>query len=435
MQSKIPRWQSISTCLTLFLALRLWPYFHNDIPLGYDPGLYRFAFTHFPFQFQWLTSMYPPGLPFLVRLFHQETALIPLIITFSLLLFVSVYIFTYRYFGNKAAMWATFLLACSLVQYRVYYWYYLKNIIALAFLLLAMASAMKKSYWTIFWGALVVYFHTPTDFILYAGLVSGALFMKNQRRYYLSCLGLILGLASPYLVATFKNGYLPLLGNIVSSHGEPSGTFYEPAEILVLSILYVPLGLIGFWKKWRFAPALVLPTIGLFITSLFQLYFYRRLLIYLDLFLLIFAASFIAQIKNKILLTGYVIASLVYVVFFVKSTAYPQIDPGEFQEIKSLQTVSANSYLLVTDQAYMPWAYGYSNHKVIAPGFGENDIWTTAEWQRFWTGTLEEEINLLQNLPQPLLIFHSDRQPILPFVNDMQCFDKLDWRTYVFVCN
>ena len=137
----------------------------------------------------------------------------------------------------------------------------------------------------------------------------------------------------------------------------------------------MPLGLIGFWKKWRFAPALVLPTIGLFITSLFQLYFYRRLLIYLDLFLLIFAASFIAQIKNKILLTGYVIASLVYVVFFVKSTAYPQIDPGEFQEIKSLQTVSANSYLLVTDQAYMPWAYGYSNHKVIAPGFGENDIY------------------------------------------------------------
>lgn len=60
---------------------------------------------------------------------------------------------------------------------------------------------------------------------------------------------------------------------------------------------------------------------------------------------------------------------------------------------------------------------------------------TADEWNQFRFGLLTDEIELLKKLPQPLYIYHSDRQPISPFANDEQCFPKISWRVYKFVCN
>jgi hypothetical protein len=426
----------IIACFLVFIGLRLWPYIDNEVPLGYDPGIYLDGFKNFPFTNPWLKAMFPPGLFALVKAIPVDPTylVIPLILFFSTLLFFSVYLFVNRLFGKKAAWWAIFLLSCSLVQYRVYYWYYLKNIAALAFLFFTFYCLSGKSYWAIFWGVLTVYFHTPTDFILYSALVSGFIFFKNRRPYFLLTLILTLLLAAPYIAANFSLSFGPILRGIVTTIGGPGGTFYEPLEVLVLGILYLPLGLYAFIKNYKKCPFLILPVIGLLVTAILKLFFYRRLLIYLDIFLLIFAADYLSKIKNKVFLIVFIILNLVYVVFFVKRTAYPLINFDEFREI---QQIEVDGYLLATDEMNSPWLLGYSRAKqVISTGLNPADnYWSQEEWKRFWRGTLEQEITLLKTLPQPLYIYHSDSQPKLPFVDDYKCFEKISWRVYKFKCN
>lgn len=425
----------IFACFLVFLGLRLYPYLHSEVPLGYDPGLYLYGFKSFPFVNPWLKTMFPPGLFAFVKTIPIDPTylVIPLIIFFSALLFISLYLFVHRLFGRKAALWAVFLLTCSLVQYRVFYWYYLKNIAALSFLFFTFYCLLKQSYWAVFWGVLVVYFHSPTDFVLYCALISGIIFIKNQRRYFLLTLVLTLLLASPYVISNFSFSFAPIVQGIATSIGKPSGTFYEPLQALVLGILYLPFGLYAFIKNYKKAPFLILPVTGLLITTVLQLFFYRRLLIYLDLFLLIFAAYYLSKIKSKLFLIIFIILNLVYISFFVKRVAFPQINYDEFAEI---QSIDVDGYLLSTDEMNSPWLMGYSKTKqVITTGLDPADNhWSKDEWNRFWFGSLDVEIEMLKSLPQPLYIYHSDTQLKLPFVDDRECFDKISWRVYIFLC-
>jgi len=419
-------------CFLVFIGLRLFPYIHSDIPLGYDPGLYLYGFNNFPFTSNWLKLMYPPGLFAFVKAIpiNPQFIMIPLILFFSTLLFFSLYIFVKRLFGQKAALWAIFLLTCSLVQYRVYYWYYLKNIAALAFLFFTFYCLLGKSYWAIFWGVITIYFHSPTDFILYAALLSGFLFYKHRRPYFLLTTILTLLFAAPYIITNFSISFGPILHGIATSIGKPSGTFYEPLEVLFLGILYIPLGLYAFIKDYKKYPFLILPIFGLLVTTILKLFFYRRLLIYLDIFILIFASLYLSKIKPKIF---FIIINLIFVAFFVKMTAYPQIIDDEFKEI---QTIEVDGYLLATDEMNSPWLMGYSQAKqIISTGLNPADnYWTPDEWNDFWFGSLDREIELIKKLPQPLYIYHSERQALLPFVNDTQCFEKTSWRVYRFIC-
>lgn len=426
----------IFACFLVFISLRFYPYLHDQIPLGYDPGLYLYGFKNFPFTNPWLKAMFPPGLFAFVKLIPIDPTylVIPLILFFSTLLFFSVYLFVNRLFGKKAALWAIFLLGCSLVGYRVYYWYYLKNIAALALLFFTFYCLLGKSYWAIFWAVLTVYFHSPTDFILYSALISGFLFFKGRRPYFLLTLILTLFFALPYLISNFSFSFAPILEGITTSIGKPSGTFYEPPEVLVLSILYLPLGLLAFIKNYKKTPFLILPIFGLIITAVLKLFFYRRLLIYLDIFLLIFAAYYLSKIKNKLFLLIFILLNLVYISFFVNRTAHPLINHDEFKEI---QSINLDGYLLSTDEMNSPWLMGYSQSKqVISTGLNPADnYWTKDEWNQFWFGSLAQEIALLKKLPQPLYLYHSDRQPPTPFMTDYRCFTKISWRVYKFICN
>lgn len=380
--------------------------------------------------------MFPPGLFAFVKAAPIDPTflIIPLIIFFSALLFLSLYLFTNRLFGKKAALWAIFLLSCSLVQYRVFYWYYLKNIAALAFLFFTFYCLLSKSPWAIFWAVLTVYFHSPTDFVLYSVLISGFIFYKGHRPYFLFTLVLTILFSLPYLISNFSFSFAPILTAITTSFGKASGTFYEPLEVLVLAIFYLPLGLLSFIKNYKKTPFLIIPILALIITALLKLFFYRRLLIYLDIFLLIFAAYYLSKIKNKFFNIFFVILNMAYISIFVIKTAYPGINHDEFKEI---QSIKIDGYLLATDEMNSPWLMGYSqSKKVISTGLNpEDNYWTDGEWWQFRSGSISTEIELLKKLPQPLYIYHSDRQAPMAFIDDYQCFTKISWRVYKFECN
>ena len=131
----------------LFVFSRIFPYLKNFVPLGYDSGLYLYLYRKFSFWPLalwkaapiWMQKMFQPGIPVIARILTNfitpEKIIIPLIVFFEILFFFAVYILSKKLWGKKTALWTVFIFACSAIQFRFYWYYYLKNIAALSFLL------------------------------------------------------------------------------------------------------------------------------------------------------------------------------------------------------------------------------------------------------------------------------------------------------------
>lgn len=426
--------------------------------MGYDPGIYLYIFKRFLevslFKYtslsDWIVS-FEPGIAFLDRLitFSKasliEKSLIPLIILSSILLFISVWFLARKIWNQKTAPWTIFFLSISALQYRTYWYYYIKNIFALSFLSFATYFLLQTSYWALPFVVLTLYFHRPVSVFLLIILVAGWLTNPKERKYYTIVTLLSLILAAPYYIVTYKISLLPLISPIVKGpRSEIGGTFYGILPSLGLSLIYLPFGIGGLIRE-RFnkkALLLAIPFLLAFLVVILQFFFYRRIIIFADFFLLFFAGWAANQFFNsrtrlrRLLKVVYIALCITFIGIFVWKTAKPLIFPDEFSEIKLLQETEPNASILVTDQAYTPWIYGWSGRRVIAPGFGENDIyWTEAEWNVFWmSGSVQKEKELLLKLPQPLYIYYGDKGAQINLRLEGECFQRVNWRTYKFIC-
>jgi hypothetical protein len=439
-----------------YLALRLAPYIGNNVPLGYDPGIYLYIFKKFSevslLKYtslpNWIVGS-EPGIAIFVRLvtFGKipliEKGLIPLIILSSIFLFFSVWLLAKKIWDRKTALWTVFFLSISAVQYRAYWYYYLKNIAALSFLSLTIYFLLSTSYFAIPFAILIFYLHRPTSIFLIVILLTGLIFEKRKRKFYFIVTLVSLITAVPYYLSTFKLTVLPLLKPILTINSSGgSGTFYNLLPALGLSLIYLPFALWGILKQGKEKKILLAPLILSLIVVIFKLFFNRRVIIFADFFLLLFAGwaanqFFSSQTKlRRLLKFSYLALCVIFIGVFVEKTAKPLIFPDEFSEIKLLNETEPDAYVLVTDQAYTPWAYGWSERRVIAPGFGENDIyWTNNEWQEFWlSNNRETEKNLLLKLPKPLYIYDGDKKPLITPDFSTECFERINFRTYKFIC-
>ena len=441
---------------SFFLFLRLFPYLNNNIPLGYDSGLYFSMFTgysHVPwlnfFSLPSWISGNEPGIFFFQRLLTlsnplwAEGSLIPIIIGASALLFLSVYLMAKKMWGKGTALWTVFLFSVSALQYRTYWYYYLKNIAALSFLSLTTYFLFSASYFAIPFTILTFYFHRPASVFLMIILLTGLIFEKNKRKFYLIVTLVSLLIVAPYYLLTFTSTVLPLIKPILKITGNTdSGTFYEALVALGLSLIYLPFSIWGVLKQGKIKKIVFAPFILSLIIVIFKLFFNRRIIIFADFFLLFFAGWSANQFFSlrtrlrQLLKIIYILLCVIFISIFVWKTAKPLIFPDEFSEIKLLNETEPDALVLVTDQTYTPWAYGWSGRRVIAPGFGENDVyWTQEEWNVFWmSGDIEKEKVLLLKLPQPLYIYHGDKGSQINLKLEGECFQKINWRTYKFIC-
>ena len=145
----------------LFLVLRVIPYLSNSVPLGYDPGIYLYTFKKysevgflsFSKLTDWIVIGLEPGLMAVSRILSifisPEAYLIPLVIFFCLLLLLAFYLFNKQLWGKGAALWAALIMSTSAIQYKAYWYYYIKQIAASGFLFLTLFYALKKSKWAI----------------------------------------------------------------------------------------------------------------------------------------------------------------------------------------------------------------------------------------------------------------------------------------------
>lgn len=414
--------------LLSYLLVRIYPYIWSYIPLGYDPGLYLYLWRN-NLSISWLKTIYPPLIfyigKFLSMFVNPENFLIPISVVISLLLFWSIYLYT----KNR---WTLFLLTVSAIQFKFWWWYYIKNILATSFIFFYLYLDKQKSKYKYIFPIVLPWLHQPTSIIFFIVLM----LQKNFKS-----MGLFLMSFAIYYLPNYSETIAPYFYASISTIGTESGTFYNLVEALKLMWPYLPMSVYGMYLsiKNKSNRLVVLMTLISFLIPLFGLFLSRRFIPFFDLFVIILAGYGCIHLFSKKLLlsTIYIVICIMFLLNFVSKNSEPLIQKDEYAEIKLLSKTKDNSYVLVTDNEYTPWIYGYSNRKPITPGFGEFDIyWTNSEWNDFWLGNNREtEIELLKKLPKPLYIFAGDKQRQIKFVPEGKCFERYSWHVWEFVCN
>jgi len=79
-------------------------------------------------------------------------------------------------------------------------------------------------------------------------------------------------------------------------------------------------------------------------------------------------------------------------------------------EVRIMQELDARlpyeSQVMVLSSYYAPWVYGFTHHRVIAPGMFEWNRWSREEWDEFWNAEdFERQHELLDRYDKPLYIY------------------------------
>lgn len=430
---------SIWGIFIIFLLLHIYPYLNNPVPTGYDAGIYLYLFKVFPNVPIWLTAGFAPALfallyPVIKLGVNPEYLLIPLSIFSQIVVFFSLYIVVKKMAGEKTALWTVFFFIVSLIQFRTFWFYYVNNTFALAFLLFSFYFLSKKNFiYSLIFAVVLGFFHLPTFLIYCISLIILLFFDRKNLIFYLKVFCAVIFIFLIYYLPTFDKTILPLLIPVMKSIAPyklittgtistGGGTFYDLPLSLLMTILYLPFSCVGFYlmrKKEQFRPFLV-GSVVLFLIVFTGFFFSRRYFIPFDLFLVFFAGIGFTHLlheysKNESiydLLKFYPVILLIFIIGFVYKTAQPLITKNELSEIKQFGKQYKNAYVLSTDKSDTAWLLGYTDDRIIAWGYGgEDKYWDYKDWEQFFMPVkdIKPKLKLLKKLPQPLYIYINDK--------------------------
>ncbi len=429
----------VYVAFALALLLRAIPYFTNTVPLGYDPGLHVYAAEH-PFGEDWLQEAYP--LPFVLFsgaaqwLFGSAFSVSWLFVILSAACVFGVSYCLLRIADKDVAAVGSLLFVVSIAQFETFWYNYYKNVFGILALLLAIVHLprMHKFDWKlILFGTLVSIAHNPALFLF--GL-SYFFFMVVARRCTWAALAngaAILGLFVLLNIDRVQAYILPqLYWSAKGLGGGGAGTFFDSYTYLLYMLPFIPFAITGYLRHWKKYELSIPATLALFVV-LFGLFFHNRFIIYLDLFVILFAALGIVDVIRARERFAWVLGIL-FAISFVVITVHalhskPLLSQEEFERISSFDDVlPANATVLSTDKFYSPWLKGYVHRTVVAPGlFGSSD--TEEDWIAFVSA---ERTTFLKDKPRPLYVFVGEQQPQYDFTDD--CFTPVAIGLYEYVC-
>lgn len=435
---EVPIWPIFGIAVAVLLFTRVYPFIAwHSFPLGYDTGIYKWHFEQawkiFP---SFNTGLYP-GIFLITDLLYaiglkSVNILREGYVFFDLLILVSLFLYCRREFGIKVAAIVAFLFAVSLAQAQAYSFILYKNIIALSVTFFAFLLIEKRSYWAILPAAYLVFLQPP-DFVLF-GLTVAIYFLLNirdaeKRKFIIismlatGAVGSLLYFINPQM---FKDGLNTLINfKDVGEAAQREGLFMDPSAYLGLAILYIPLALFGFGylinnRKFNLVFSYFVVTL---IFIVFKLVFYKRFLIEFDLAVIALAGLGAYLIFRKFYLSKegkiavwMLVAGLILANIYGTLNYRPFISKGELEEIKWLsETSEPNSIAMATTSQYSPWILGFSNRPTIAPGIFDVNRWGFDEWMRFWTGKVEDHIDLWRKYSdmtgRPVYLFYGQAEP------------------------
>jgi hypothetical protein len=398
------------------LVVRVIPYARDHLPLGYDPGFYKYAFDVYASALpaipeealaQWIKEMYPQGLFVLFDATHLVTGadslqfmyyMMPL--TGAFLIF-PVFLVTRELFGQRAALIAAVLYAVSFTQFDMFAWFYFKNAFGLMFLLFAIYALEKRKHalMAVMLAALGI-FHRP-EFLLFALVLIPYFLVHRRRGIIFGCIGAAM-LILPFWIARWDINWGMLTGvastavtNFETGDGMGGGTFFNFTTYTEVALVYIPFALIGAFylimrRRWN---SLFFYFVINLIIVVFELFFFRRFIIPLDIVVIILAAAGIEyglmqrKLARKavpaLIIALLVIVAAVPTVDSVKDTR-PLITEGQFEAVEWLRDVEEDAYVLALSHD-APWVLAWSEHRVIAPGLFEWNQHNKAEWYGFFS--------------------------------------------------
>lgn len=437
---KIPHITIIILIIAFFIfSMRIIPYSNNSVPLGYDPGIYKYAMDTYIGSLPqiperslslWIKTVFEQGLFILMDELNIFTFMTPeesflyLMPFFCAILVFPIFILTRKIFNESTALIASLLFAVSYTQYTAFTFLYFKNILGLFFLLLAIYALESRKYilLTIMYAALGIY-HRP-EFLLFS-LILIPYYIRNRSKaiIYAAFATAILILPFWYERLLINLEMISDVGQIMISslQGEivGGGTFFGHEEYKWFSLAYLPFGLIGalyilVQKKWN-AIFFYLLINGIIVV--FKLFFYKRLIISLDIVIIILASAglYYAFLKSSEA-SRYVTVGAVCLLIFASGiitlenayNAKPLINEKQLDAVEWISyNTPSDSYILATSYD-APWVLGWSNRRVLAPGMFEWDNSGKKEWLQFLsTKDTAGAQRFLRKYNADVYIFHS----------------------------
>jgi hypothetical protein len=413
----------------LIPLLKIIPYIHNKIPLGYDAGIYKYAIetplNNIPNWMITQVTMEPLFLYLttILKLFlSSQTILTTILILSTLFLGIIIYITTKEYSNKTAAIIATIIYSFSIIQYQAFSYMYYRNILGITLAILSIYLYKKdKTKLFILTSALTGAMHRPTFYLLGLTFLIYTTIHKNKKQNIIRGI-LILVITSLFYLGQFSEAILQMFQPVLEGFiqpGQSPGTFIDFFTYQYSTLAYLPLALLGLFhliKKKDFNLITLWALISLAIVY-FQFFFFNRFIIMLDIGLIILAGiGFSLIIKNykKIgtIITIILLLSAGILVTQEALNTKPLIDNEEFDTIRYLNTTEENSYVMATASLYSPYVLGYSGRKTIAPGLFEFNKHDKKQWIEFWTTKDIEKIKqFLNEYEKPLYIHIGEKQP------------------------
>ncbi len=458
-QVKIPKYWLVAA-IALVLFFRIIPYIDNTIPLGYDPGIYKYAIDNPLSQEEWMKEAFEPGFLLIASFlkytgFSTYSILTSVLIFFEVVLGLMIYFVTKKFFNAQSGILAFLLYAVSLTQFKAFAFCYYKQVLGLILLLVSVYFLKMKeekaslSHFILlmvsasFLGAV----HRPTFlifglvFVVY--VVKKLCVVKSFKDFGLNALLGLLILVSVFLfyIGRIKEALLAFVFPVITGN-MGSGTFLNFTEYQMVSVIYLPFSLLGLFhlaKKKDFNLLFLWFLVNGAIVFL-KLFFYNRYIVSLDVVMIIFAGyGFYLLIRGNNKLGACITILLVVLasslVFLEAMASKPMIAEEELDIIISLKnTTEAQAFLMSTDSYYSPWLQGYSGRRVIAPGLFDYDNWTRDEWGLFWNSTNVSE--LLGRYEKPLYLFAGREQFFNFEIVNAACLSTFLVRnnTFIYVC-
>lgn len=430
--------------LLVTLLLRWMPYWGNEIPLGYDAGLYRYGIAQgLGSSEMWiLGGGMEPGFLYLMsalKVFFTVDALLKGgFIFFVLVLGAGVWLFTRELAGSKAGIFAALIYALSAVQFKVFDYLYYKNVIGLAMVMFAFTMMLKyersgKKRWLIGFavmGGLVLAMHRPTAYIFGLAYFAYAFVQPWKGRAYdvkKMMWNVVAGIVMLVVGGAFYLGRfapavtqaLPWVTQGFITPGESPGTFISFFTYQFSVLFYLPLALMGlfyFLKKKEFN-IIVLWTVITLAIVYFQFFFFNRFIIHLDVALIVLAGvgcAIVVEEKKKsgAIAIGLLMVAGAVMAYDVADSARPLIGEEGLRAIERIADVTEEDALIMSITSnYSPWLKGYSNRTVIAPGMFDENTWDEGEWKKFWSSQSEEETREMMEVYEgPIYLFAGDRR-------------------------
>jgi hypothetical protein len=422
------------------LVVRVIPYIQHPVPLGYDPGFYKYTFDVYASALpsipegglaQWIKEMYPQGLFVFFDTMHQTAGtdslqfmyyMFPLISAF---LVFPIFLVTRGLFGQRAGLIAAVLYAVSFTQFEMFAWFYFKNAFGLMFLLFAIYALEKKKHglMAVMFAALGI-FHRP-EFLLFALVLIPYFLVHRRKGIIFGCIGAAL-LILPFWIARWDVNWDTLTRvastaatNIQTGEALGGGTFFGFTTYTAVALAYIPFALIGLFylilkRNWN---SLFFYFVINLVIVVFELFFFKRFIIPLDIVVIMLAAlgieygllqrGKVPKAVTALVVVLLVVAAVIPTVDSVKDTR-PLITGGQIEAIEWVRDGAEEDAYVLAGSHDAPWVLGWSGHRVIAPGLFEWDYHTRDEWFDFFAANDSQSArDFLDVYDAPIYIYYA----------------------------